>query len=104
LYAAAFGMQAATMRAAANHEIQSSGATITKMVQRQIWELQPAGGHRWFVEPMNIHDEIMCVTEPSLVDRVADVVNQAVESVRDKVPLIKMDWKKSLASWADKGK
>lgn len=104
LYAAAFGMQAANMRAAANHEIQSSGATITKMVQRRIWELQPAGGHRWLVEPMNIHDEIMCVTEPSLVDNVADVVNQAVESVRDKVPLIAMKWHKNLASWADKGR
>jgi DNA polymerase I-like protein with 3'-5' exonuclease and polymerase domains len=104
LYAAAFGMQAANMRAAANHEIQSSGATITKAVQREIWELQPAGGHRWLVQPMNIHDEIMCVTEPALVDRVADVVNRSVESFRPKVPLIKMEWKKSLASWADKGK
>jgi hypothetical protein len=104
LYAAAFGMQAANMRAAANHEIQSSGATITKMVQRRIWELQPTGANEWLVQPFNVHDEIMCVTAPALIDRVADVVNQAVESVRPKVPLIKLSWNKNLSSWADKGK
>lgn len=104
LYGAAFSMQAANMRAAANHEIQSSGATITKLVQRKIWDLQPAGIGDWMVQPMNIHDEIMCVTYPSFVDRVAQVVHDAVESVRHKVPLIKMEWSKHLNSWADKGK
>lgn len=104
LYAAAFGMQASNMRAAANHEIQSSGATITKAVQRKIWDIQPSGGHEWLVEPCNIHDEIMCVTHPSMVERVAQVVHDAVESFRPKVPLIRMDWNKNLKSWADKGK
>ena len=45
LYGAAFSMQAANMRAAANHEIQSPGTGITKAVQRRIWDLQPAGVH-----------------------------------------------------------
>ena len=62
LYGAAFGIQAANMRAAANHEIQSPGGQITKAVQRRIWDLQPAGVHDLLVSPMNIHDEIMCVT------------------------------------------
>ena len=47
LYGAAFQMQAANMRAAANHEIQSPGAEITKSVQRTIWDLQPAGVNDW---------------------------------------------------------
>lgn len=104
LYAAAFAMQAGNMRAAANHEIQSSGATITKAVQRKIWDLQPSGGNDWLVQPFNIHDEIMCVTAPSMIDAVADVVNQAVETFRPKVPLIKLSWNKHLDSWADKGR
>src|SRR4029079_19641999 len=40
LYGAAFQSQAANMRAAANHEIQSPGGQITKDVQRRIWNLQ----------------------------------------------------------------
>jgi hypothetical protein len=58
LYAAAFALQASNMRAAANHEIQSFGALITKRVQRKIWDLQPPGVLEWLVQPLNVHDEI----------------------------------------------
>lgn len=102
LYAAAFGLQASNMRAAANHVIQSAGAQITKLVERKIWDIQPAGVNEWRVEPMNIHDEIMCPTKPEYVDEVAKVVKETVESIRPKVPLIRMDWQKKLESWADK--
>jgi len=102
LYGAAFGLQSANMRAAANHVIQSSGAEITKEVQCKIWTVQPSGINPWLVQPMNIHDEIMCPTKPEVVDRVAEIVNECVESFRPKVPLIKMDWQKKLNSWADK--
>lgn len=102
LFAAAFAMQAFNTRAAKNHEIQATGAGITKMVQRKIWDLQPPGIKNWLVQPMNVHDEIQCPTHPSMVEEVAKVVNNAVESVRPKVPLIKMDWQSNLKSWADK--
>lgn len=103
LYAAAFGLQASNMRAAANHVIQSTGAQITKEVQKDIWELQPAGIGPWIVQPMNIHDEIMCPTRPDHVDKLSQVVNKSVEQFRPKVPLIKMAWEKKLNSWAEKG-
>jgi hypothetical protein len=102
LYASAFALQASNMRAAANHVIQSSGASITKHVQRKIWDLQPSGIQKWKVLPLNIHDEIMCPTSPELVEEVAKVVNSTVESFRDKVPLIEMDWSSKLNTWADK--
>jgi hypothetical protein len=102
LFAAAFALQASNMRAAANHEIQSSGAILTKMVQRKIWDVQPPGVQDWLVQPLNVHDEIQCPTHPSKIDEVARVVNQTVESARPKVPLIKMDWQSNLVSWADK--
>ena len=60
-------MQAANMRAAANHEIQSPGAEITKAVQRRLWDLQPAGIHPLKLAPLNIHDELMVVANPSIV-------------------------------------
>ncbi len=104
LFASAFGLQASNMRAAANHVIQSSGAQITKVVQRKIWDLQPSGVHQFHVLPMNVHDEIMCPTLPHLTDNVKTIVHDAVESFRPKVPLIKMEWKTGLNSWADKGK
>jgi hypothetical protein len=102
LYAAAFAMQAANMRAAANHEIQSTGATITKDVQRGIWDLQPYGVHEWKVQPMNIHDEIMCPAKPDMVSQVREVVTRKVDSYKPKIPLIEIDWSDKLGSWADK--
>jgi len=102
LYGAAFSMQAANMRAAANHEIQSPGAEITKHVQRTIWDLQPIGVNQWHVAPMNIHDEIMCVTRPDVVPSVTQVVRDSVEHFRPKVPLIGMDWNEEMANWAEK--
>jgi hypothetical protein len=102
LYGAAFGVQANNTRAAINHVIQSSGATITKETQRKIWDVQPAGVHKFRVIPMNVHDEIMCPTLPEYVDAVAKIVKDTVEAFRPRVPLIKMDWCKKLNTWADK--
>jgi hypothetical protein len=103
LYAAAFGLQAGNMRAAANHVIQSAGAQVTKKVQRNIWDIQPPGVNKWIVQPMNIHDEIMCPVLPGWEPKVKEVVDKVVESIRPKVPLIKMEWVTGLKSWAEKG-
>ena len=103
LYGAAFGLSSANVRAAGNHEIQSPGGQITKQVERAIWDAcQPAGISELRIAPMNIHDEIMVVVRPDMVDAVADVVTKSVESFRDKVPLIGMDWYKKFRSWAGK--
>jgi hypothetical protein len=102
LYGSAFQIQAGIVRAANNHLIQSPGAMITKNLQRRIWDLQPAGVHEWLVAPMNVHDEVLSVTDPDMVDAVTVVVVETVESFRDKVPLIGMDWVKSMPNWAGK--
>jgi len=102
LFAAAFNIQSQSMRQGANHRIQSSGAGITKAVQRRIWDLQLGGAGPWRVRTMNVHDEIHVVTRPEYVDRVAEVVNETVESFREQVPLIEIEWNKKESSWADK--
>lgn len=102
LYGAAFSLQQTNMRAAANHEIQSPGGEITKRVQRLIWDLQPHGVNPLFVAPMNIHDELECVTHPDYVDRVAEAVRGGVEFYRPKVALIGMTWNKGMLNWAEK--
>jgi hypothetical protein len=102
LFAAAFALQAANMRAAANHVIQSTGAQITKGVQRVVWDVQPAGINHWRVQPLNIHDEIMTPTHPDFVNQVEQVVYEKVESYRNIVPLIEMDWSNNLKNWAEK--
>jgi len=102
LFAAAFAMQAACMRAAANHEIQSPGATITKKLQCEIWTLQPAGIHPWFVRPLNVHDEVMNVSDPIIACDVKTIVNKFVNGKKNVIPLIQMEWKQGLSSWADK--
>lgn len=101
LFGCAFQIQAGNMRAASNHEIQSSGAQITKYVQRKIWDLQPPGFNPWYVQPCNVHDEILCPTHPDYDERVKAVVFDAVESFRARVPLIEFDWHE-MSTWADK--
>lgn len=101
LYSAAFQMQAGNMRAAANHEIQSSGAQITKHLQRKIWDVQPHGANPWLVQPANVHDEILCPTLPEIKSEVSKVVADTIETFRPKVPLIEMEWG-SMGTWADK--
>lgn len=102
LYGAAFGLQASNIRAGNNHLIQSPGAMITKHAQRAIWEIQPCGVNEWHVAPMNVHDEILSVTRPDLIDTVAKTVVDVVESYRDRVPLIGMKWVRNMDSWAGK--
>ena len=103
LYGAAFAMQAANVRSAANHEIQSPGAEITKSVQREVWDLQPVGVNDWQVCPMQVHDEIIAVSPPEMVDTIETTVQVGVAKFRDRVPLISIDWKKNAGTWADKG-
>jgi hypothetical protein len=102
LYGAAFAIQASNTRAANNHLIQSTGATITKRLQRKIWDVQPVGVHKFLVRPMNIHDEIMCPTAPEVVDKVSQIVEETVAEYRKIIPLLNIDWKTNLETWADK--
>lgn len=103
LFGAAFQVQAANMRAAGNHVIQSSGAQVTKMLQCKIWELQPIGIHRWHVQPLNIHDEIMAPILPHLFEKAKAIVKKFMVWLKTKVPLSEMDWSDDpLKNWAEK--
>lgn len=104
LYGAAFSIQSANIRAANNHLIQSPGAMITKDLQRKIWDLQPCGIGPWVVAPMNVHDEVLVVVDPAKVQDVAEVVVEVVQSYREQVPLIGMEWARDMKSWGEKGK
>lgn len=99
LFGAAFAIQGANMRAAANHEIQSTGADITKIVQKKVWDLQPCGVHPWKVQPLNVHDEIVVPCVPELSQVVEDTVLTATEEFREKIPLIRMEWNQEATSW-----
>ena len=102
LYGAAFAMQAANMRAAANHEIQSPGAQITKRVERRLWDLQPVGISPLQVAILNVHDELMTVADPTIVQTITAAVRETVESFRPRVPLIGMSWFERMDNWAEK--
>lgn len=101
-FAAAFGLQGVVQRAGNNHYIQSYGARLAKELQAAIWAVQPAGATDWLVQPMNIHDEIMCPTHPTVVDTVAKIVNNKIAEFREFVPCIGMTWKTHMPTWADK--
>ena len=98
LFGAAFQIQAANMRAAGNHEIQGSGAHVTKELQLAVWEHQPRGVHPWRVQPLQIHDEIQCPTRPGL--DLTPTVAGVLERFRPTIPLIAMDWQTNLPRWS----
>jgi len=102
LYGAAFSIQNACIRAAGNHEIQSTGAILCKTLQRAIWDIQPAGVGPFLVAPMNIHDEIQCVCHDSVVDAVTDAVGKSIAEQREAlVPLLGMKWSTHALNWAE---
>jgi hypothetical protein len=103
IYAAAFNIEASRIRQAGNHVIQSTGAEITKAVQAAIMELQPSGVHPWRVRCLNIHDEVIVVTDSKeTIERATEKMNEIVEKYQPVVPLLRMDWSKHLGTWADK--
>jgi len=102
LFGAAFALQQSNVRSATNHEIQGTGAGITKIVQEKIWQIQPSGINEWIVMPMNIHDEILCPVKWGYELQVKKIVSDTVESFRPLIPLIGMEWKMGMKSWASK--
>lgn len=102
LFGAAFQIQAANMRAAGNHVIQSSGAQVTKMLQVKCWSLQPFGIHPWIIQPLNIHDEIMAPTHPDYIEKLDNIQKEFLVWLKTKVPLAELDWGGPLTSWACK--
>lgn len=102
IYAAAFAIQAANMRAAANHEIQSPEATQIKMCQRRIWDVQPYGINEWLVQSLSIHDELFAVTAKSVVQTVETIVNDFIIELKKDFPLMDMTWHINMVSWEEK--
>lgn len=102
MFAAAFGLQGANKRAAGNHVIQSPGATITKRLQRRLWNLQPCGIHEWVVQTMNIHDEVHCPSKPEVAPLVENIVNEFVAEYKKIVPRLGISWRTNMKSWAEK--
>jgi DNA polymerase I-like protein with 3'-5' exonuclease and polymerase domains len=105
LYGASMQIQAAVVRAAGNHEIQSSGAHITKELQRELWTLQPQGIGPWVIRMMQVHDEVLAVTSnDEIQSETVFCVNNILDRYRSRVALIGMDWHLSQPSWAGKEK
>jgi hypothetical protein len=102
VFAAAFNIQSSNTRAGINHEIQATGAEITKRCQCDLWALQPSGIHPWVIMPMNIHDEIMAPTVPEMVEKAEQTIRSSVERFKPVIPLIAIDWANDLKTWADK--
>jgi hypothetical protein len=103
LFAAAFGLQSAIMRQANNHKIQSPGGEITKELQfRLVDTFQPKGIHKFYISPMNIHDEEQVPHVPEIRQQVTDLVNNFIKEKSEQVPLISMCFKNNLNNWGDK--
>jgi hypothetical protein len=102
LYACVFNMQQRNMRAANNHVIQATGAELCKRLQDRLWTLQEPGVNDWQISLFNVHDEVMCVHIPEIGDDIKRLKDEFVEEYKSIVPLLAIDWKENLDSWADK--
>lgn len=101
LYAAAFALQAANMRAACNHIIQSPGGQITKELELTFLEHQPRGIHPWYIRTFNMHDEILIVKSKDLQIDTHQILKDFIDKYRKVVPLLDWEWDK-LQSWGTK--
>lgn len=103
-YGGAFnGIQGKVRRIAINLPIQGTGAQITKFVQHNLWTAhQPVGVAPWRVMPMNVHDEIQCPCLPELAEPVKETVDASIRQYRKVIPLLDMQWKTGMKTWADK--
>ena len=102
LFASAFALQAANMRAAGNHVIQGTGAQLTKKLQVNLWGIQESGIHDWAILPVNIHDEVMTATREDKVEDTSGIVDDFVKEYRSMIPLLGVTWKKRIKSWGEK--
>lgn len=103
LYGAAMQIQAAVVRAAGNHEIQSTGAQITKHLEAELWTLQPFGIHVWVIRPMNVHDEVPTVVDSQETQaKTRPIVDKILDLYRPIIALIGMDWSTNCESWGSK--
>ena len=102
LYGTAFSIQNSMQRQAGNHKIQSTGAGAMKELQCAIWDMQPHGVSDWVVRPMQVHDEIMCVTKKEFTAELDSIVNKTIENIGHTIPLVGMKWSTNMGSWAEK--
>lgn len=102
LFAAAFAQQASNMRAAGNHKIQSTGGELCKILEADLWTLQPSGICAWRVQPMNIHDELMVAMLRKLTGQARQIVENFLKKYRKIIPLLDIDWRDNLENWAGK--
>jgi hypothetical protein len=52
---------------------------------------------------LNIHDEIISICfNQRIGDAIEQIVKETINSFKKYVPLIKMEWKRRLKSWAEK--
>jgi len=101
LYGAAFNLQSAIIRAALNHEIQSPGGEMTKILQSRVWNIQPQGVNNWHIMPFNLHDEIITAVIPEKQNILKQTVEDFIEEYKKHVPLLKMEWKQNRKSWGE---
>lgn len=99
IFAAAFAIQQANMRAACNHEIQSPGGEMTKRFQLAFWHQQPIGVSTWRVRTLNIHDEILVVHDGTVDCK--KTRDDFLTEHRKHVPLLAWTWER-MESWANK--
>lgn len=102
LFGAAKGIEARMKRQAGNCIMQSTGATICKEVQVELWKLQPVGVAFWCIQPMNVHDELESGATPFVADKTKPIVDALVLSYANLVPLISMEWKPNIENWSQK--
>jgi len=100
LWGAIYGTQSRCGRQAVNHVVQSTGSELTKMLQRDVWHLQPIGISSVKVALINIHDELLVYN--NIPEKVKSVVDKFIDDNKKIVKHLGMEWKTSVKSWGEK--
>jgi len=102
IFGAAFSIQSSNMRAAMNHVIQSTGALMTKDLQTRLWALQPTGIHKFRIQLLNIHDELLAPSLPEIFEDMKQIIKDALIDYAKIVPLVNIEWEVGVETWASR--
>lgn len=95
-------IQQGIIRQIGNFLIQSVGGELTKDLQLALYDFQPTGINRNHVSVFNVHDELICVHDDILSDKIASRVKEFILENRKHVPLLDMGWQEQVSNWGDK--
>ena len=75
---------------------------MTKDLQTRLWALQPTGIHKFRIQLLNIHDELLAPSLPEIFEDMKQIIKDALIDYAKIVPLVNIEWEVGVETWASR--